>query len=165
MQNPDLKIMGMGDALDNQKVHLFFRTVSRLADDKEAVLWDSPRCHVMESEARGEYYKKGEVNYCLYEEQPEGWDMPYKVMLKWEKAIFERHIRGNKASHMVFEPGKSHSNLYHTPYGDLLLETETRRLEITERQDAFSVLLEYGIKQEGQIVSENRMEIQIRKVG
>ncbi|MDE6517134.1 MAG: DUF1934 domain-containing protein [Acetatifactor sp.] len=66
---------------------------------------------------------------------------------------------------MVFEPEKCHCNFYHTPYGDLLLETETRRLEITEEQDAFFLVLEYNIRQDGQIVSENRMEIRIRGMG
>lgn len=124
--------------------------------------WEGPQGHHMESEAEGEYYEKGNTHFCLYEEQPEGWDAPHKVMLKWKDAVLERHIRGESASHMVFEPGKCHCNFYHTPYGDLLLETETRRLEITEEQDAFFLVLEYGIKQDGQIVSENRMEIHIR---
>jgi len=115
----------------------------------------------MESEAVGEYYVKGDTHYCLYEEQPEGWEEPHKVMLKWKGAVLERQIRGRIPSRMAFEPGKCHCDLYHTPCGDLLMETETRRLEITEGQDGVSLVLEYGIKQGGQFVSENRMEIHI----
>lgn len=151
--------------LDKQKVQIIFRAVNREPGSEEAISWESPRCPRTESEARGEYYKKGDTHYCLYEEQPDGWDEPYKVMLKWKADILERHIRGGKASHMVFAPGKCHCNFYRTPYGDLLLETETRRLEITQGQDNFFLLLEYGIRQDGQLVSENRMEIHIRGIG
>ncbi|MDE5893003.1 MAG: DUF1934 domain-containing protein [Acetatifactor sp.] len=161
----------MGDKLDNQNVQIIFRTkifyptVNGLSDDREAVPWESLPCDVMESEARGEYYKKGDTHYCLYEEQPEGWDRPGKVMLKWKEAILERRVRGEMVTHMVFEPGKCRYYSNNTPYGDLSMETETRRLEITEEQDSFFLLLEYGIKQGGQIVSEFRMEIHIQGMG
>ncbi len=152
------------DKLDSQKVRIIFQTINRLPDDKEAA-WEGSRRHRMESEAKGKYYEREGTHYCLYEEQPEGWDTPCKVMLKWKDAVLERHIRGESASHMVFEPGKCHCNFYHTLYGDLLLETETRRLEITEEQDTFLLVLEYGIRQDGQIISENRMEIHIQGTG
>lgn len=150
--------------MDNQSVQIIFRTVNRPPDGGKTVSWKGPQCHHMESEARGEYYQKGDTRYCLYEEQPEGWDAPYKVMLKWKEAVLERHIRGEKASHMVFELGKCHRNFFHTPFGDLLLETETRRLEITEEQNTIFMLLEYVIKQDGQNVSENRMEIRVQGI-
>lgn len=150
--------------MDNQKVRIIFQTINRQPDGGEAA-WEGPQCQCMELEAEGEYFEKGDAHYCLYEEQPEGWDTPYKVMLKWRNAVLERHIRGEKASHMVFEPGRRHCDFYHTLYGDLLLETETRRLEITEEQDNFLLLLEYDIRQDGQIISENRMEIHIQGTG
>lgn len=147
--------------LDNQKVQITFQTISRPPDGGEKASWESPQCHRMESNAIGEYYAKGDAHYCLYEEQPEGWEEPYKVMLKWKGNALERQIRGKRPSRMVFEPGKGHCDFYHTPYGELLLETETHRLEITEEQDTFFLVLEYGIKQDGQLVSENLMEIRI----
>lgn len=151
--------------MDNQNVQIIFRTLNRLPEDGEPQSWESTQCHRMESKATGKYYKKGDTHYCLYEEQPEGWEAPCKVMLKWGDAVLERYIRGENASHMVFEPGRCHCDFLHTPYGNLLLETETHRLETTEEQHALFVLLEYGIKQDGQIVSENRMEIHIREMG
>ena len=148
--------------MDNQKVRISFQIINRPPSDSEkAASWEDSQCYRTKSETLGDYYAKGDAHYCLYEEQPEGWDEPYKVMLKWKGAALERQIRGKTPSRMAFEPGKCYSDLYHTPYGDLLLETETRRLEITEEQDAIILVLEYGIKQDGQIVSENRMEIRI----
>ncbi len=148
--------------MDNQKVRIFFQIINRpQSDSEEAASWEDSQCYRTESEAVGEYYVKGDAHYCLYEEQPEGWDEPYKVMLKWKGAALERQIRGKTPSRMVFETGKCYSDFFHTPYGALLLETETHRLEFREEQDGVFLMLEYGIKQDGQIVSENRMEIRI----
>lgn len=150
--------------MDNQRVQIHFRTINRLPDARETVPWESPQCNFTESRTEGEYYEKGEAHYCLYEEQPEGWDEPCKVMLKWKNNLLERHIRGEAASHLVFEQGRCHRNFYHTPFGDLTLETETRRLAITEERDAIFLVLEYDIRQDGQNVSENRMEIHIQGI-
>ncbi len=143
--------------MKNQRVRIFFRMMNRPAGDEAS--WESIRRGCLETE--GEYYQRGDSHYCLYEEQPEGWEKPYKVMLKWKGTVLERQIRGEKTSRMVFEPGKCHCDFYHTPYGALLLETETHGLEITEERDRFILALEYGVRQEGQSVSENRMEIRI----
>lgn len=126
--------------------------------------WESPQCCHMESETTGEYYEKGDSRYCLYEEQPEGWEEPHTVMLKWKGTVLERHIRRNPTSRMVFEAGKRRRDFYRTPYGDLLLETETHRLEIREEQGEIFLALEYDIRQEEQRISENRMEIHIKEI-
>ncbi len=151
--------------MDNQKVQIIVQTINRPSGGGEAVSWESARCHRMELKAEGEYYEKGDAHYCLYEEQPEGWEEPCKAMLKWKGTVLERLVRGKTPSRMVFEPGKCHRDFYHTPYGSLLLETETGRFEVTEGQDAFFLVLEYGIKQDGLPVSENRMEIRIMGIG
>lgn len=151
--------------MEKQSVRIIFQTTDRLPPENgEALSWESPPCASARSEAAGEYYAKGDAHYCLYEEQPEGWEKPCRVMLKWRASVLERVVRGDAASRMVFEPGKCHRAPYHTPYGDLLLETETHRLEVTAGQEGFLLLLEYGIRQGGQAVSEHRMEIRIAKL-
>lgn len=136
------------------------RTLSRLPGDG-GMDWDSPLCQREEAETAGEYYERGGVRYCLYEEQPEGWEKPCKVLLKWKDVLLERQIRGEAASRMVFEPGKCHRTYYHTSFGDLLLETDTHWLQVREEQGFVILTLEYGIRQQGQTISENRVEIRI----
>ena len=136
--------------MENRKVRILIQTLSRVPGEG-GMDWDSPLCRREEIKAEGEYY----------EEQPEGWEKPCKVLLKWKDALLERQIRGEAVSRMVFEPGKYHSNFYRTSFGNLLLETDTHRLQIEEEQDAVSLKLEYVLRQDGQAVSENRVEIRI----
>ena len=85
-------------------------------------------------------------------------------MLKWKSAVLEQHKKGKAASHIVFEPGKCRRDFYRTPYGELLLDIQTHRLDIREEKGKFFLLLEYDIRQEERTISENRMEIQVKRL-
>lgn len=150
--------------LDNEKVEIYFKSIFRspVSEGEQAPPWDSPLCQRMEYRALGDHFQRGDTHYCLYEEQPEGWEEPYGVMLKWKERVLEQHKKGKAASRMVFEPGKCRRDLYRTPYGELLLDIHTHRLDIRKEQEGFYLLLEYGINQNGQAISENRMEIRVR---
>lgn len=149
--------------MEKAGVQIMMRSIFAPAspDEGETVPWDSPQCHQMVSEAVGEYFRKGDTHYCIYEEQPEGWDEPYRIMLKWRDGVLERHRQGDMASRLTYEAGKCSCDHYRTPYGDLLMETDTHRLEIQETPTGFLLVIEYSIRQNGQRASENRIEIQI----
>lgn len=151
--------------MNNGNVEINIKSICRsvVSEGEKTPSWDSPLCQRMEYRACGDYYQRGETHYCLYEEQPEGWEEPYRVMLKWKDAVLEQHKKGKAASRMVFEPGKCRRDLYRTPYGELLLDIHTRWLEIRQEQEGFCLFLEYAIKQDGLAVSENRMEIRVGK--
>lgn len=145
-----------------EEVEIFFKSVFGPAG--EAVSWDSAQCQRMEYRVSGRHFQKGDAHYCLYEEQPEGWDEPYEAVLKWKNAVLEQHKKGKAASRMVFEPGKCRRDVYRTPYGELLLDIHTHRLDIREEGEGFSLLLEYDIKQDERMLSENRMEIRVKRL-
>lgn len=151
-----------GEGLDKTEVRIIIRSIFAPATPEgAAVSWDSPQCQQMVSEAVGEYFWKGNTHYCVYEEQPEGWDEPYRIMLKWKDSVLERRRLGAMASQVTYEAGKCSCDCYRTLYGELLMETDTHRLEIQRKAKGFLLMIEYSIRQDGQSVSENRIEIQI----
>lgn len=152
---------------ENGKVEISFKSIFRPAAQtgEREVPWESPQCQRMEYAAFGEHFQRGDTHYCLYREQPEGWDEPYEVVLKWKGNVLEQHKKGKAASRIVFEPGKCRRDFYGTPYGKLLLDVRTRRLEIREERDGFHLSLEYALEQDERTISENRMEIRVRKLG
>lgn len=86
--------------MENRKVRILIQTLSRVPGEG-GMDWDSPLCRREEIKAEGEYYERAGACYCLYEEQPEGWEKPCKVLLKWKDALLERQIRGEAVSRMV----------------------------------------------------------------
>lgn len=147
--------------MDRTGVRIIIRSIFAPVTEGAPVSWDSPQCQQMVSEAVGEYFRKGDAHYCVYEEQPEGWDEPYRIMLKWKESVLERRRLGGMASQVTYEAGKCSCDHYRTPYGELLMETDTHRLEIQEKTNGFLLVTEYSIRQDGQRVSENRIEIQM----
>lgn len=149
--------------MEKAKVQIIIRSIFAPADEGTAA-WDSPQCHQMVSEATGEYFQKGDTHYCVYEEQPEGWDKPYRIMLRWQGGVLERRRLGEMAYRQTFEAGKCSRDRYLTPYGELLMETDTHRLEIRKELTGFLLGIEYSIRQDGQSASENRIELQINRI-
>lgn len=148
----------------HQSVQIVLQSVQRplLTEGREALSWDSPQCQQLGTETIGEYYRNGDSHYCLYEEQPEGWEQPARTMLKWRGHTIELQRKGNMITRMVFEPGNSYCSPYRTPYGELLMETETRMVRVRETPREILLVVEYGLKLDRQPISENRMEIRVR---
>ena len=85
----------------------------------------------LEETAIGAFLRKGGKGYLSYEEQREG-EHPSKVILKTDgdTVLMMRH--GALPARLLFEKGKKHTGVYHTPYGALYLTTDTHRLRVRE---------------------------------
>lgn len=64
---------------------------------------------------------------------------------------------------MIFEENKRHVVPYNTPYGQLLLGIETRRVQVEEQEDQICVTVEYILDQEGEPFSESCLKLYIRE--
>lgn len=52
---------------------------------------------------------------------------------------------------------------YNTPYGQLMLGIETRRVQVEEQEDQICVTVEYILDQEGEPFSESCLKLHIRE--
>ncbi|MCM1118490.1 MAG: DUF1934 domain-containing protein [bacterium] len=148
--------------MDKAKAQITIRSVfAPVMPDGRTIAWEDPQCQRMVTQAGGEFYQKGDTCYCIYMEQQEGWEKPCRSMLKWREQIVLKRSMGGMDSPLTYEAGKRCRCHYRTPYGELLLETDTHRLEIQEKAEGYLLVIECGIRQNGQSVSENRIEIQI----
>ena len=60
---------------------------------------------------------------------------------------------------MIFEKGRKRPFVYATPYGEILLETETKTVTSFADENGGFVEFEYEILSDGEIQSHNRMKI------
>ncbi len=112
----------------------------------------------------GEYYFRNGKHFVLYDELLDQESVPNKTVrctLKIAKNQVELTKKGESASHMVFELGKSHMNYYSTPYGDLMIGVTTKSIEVVEREKELIVELLYGLDINYQYVSECNLTIKI----
>ena len=106
---------------------------------------------------------EGTSDYLLYEEDMEGFDGTCKSRIKFRDNLLELTRQGAVEMHMIFEENKRHVVPYNTPYGQLLLGIETRRVQVEEQKDRICVTVEYILDQEGEPFSESCLKLYIRE--
>ena len=126
--------------------------------------YESEDDEAIEMISLGEYYFRNGKHFVLYDElldQENAPDKTVRCTLKISKQQVELTKKGEAASHMVFELGKSHMNYYATPYGDLMIGVTTKSIEVSEQDSEVKVELVYALDINYQYVSECNLRIKI----
>ena len=116
----------------------------------------------VETAQTAQYFKRNDSHYLLYEEAVEGFDGACKSRIKFRDNLLELTRQGAVEMHMIFEENKRHTVPYNTPYGQLLLGIETRRVLVEEQEDQIRVTVEYALDHEGEPISESCLKLHIR---
>ncbi len=138
----------------NKKVQL---TISGLHMDAEAEHAN------VETVVNAEYFQRGDSHYLLYEEMVEGFEKPSKNRIKFRNDLLELNRKGLLETHMVFEEGRTHMTNYVTPYGQLLLGINTKRIQMQEQEKCIVVTVEYRLEADGEYLTDSRIELRVEE--
>lgn len=96
-----------------------------------------------------------------YDEMLEGFDKPVKSTLRFGNDFLELSRKGLINVHMVFD--KTHKNLtnYVTPYGEILIGIDTKKIHITQESDKITVNVEYVLDINYEYLTDCRIIINI----
>ena len=115
--------------------------------------------------ALGEFYQREDGFYILYDE-PSDPDSrqhtPVKNIIRLRNSVLELTKKGEITARMVFVPGQRHRTDYVTPWGALLLETETRYLNVNRTEDKIHIEAEYLLSADGFPVNTRFISIKIQ---
>ncbi len=95
--------------------------------------------------APGEYYFKNGEHYIIYDEFMEGFDSLTKNVLKLKNDSLEITKRGSSNVHMIFEKDKKNLTCYTTPFGNLMMGIDARRILIEESEEEIYAQVEYAL--------------------
>lgn len=93
----------------------------------------------------GDYYKRNDRHYVIYEEITEGFTQSTKNRLKFSEHMVELTRNGLVNVHMVFQENKKNLTSYNTPYGPVLIGIDTKKIEIDEDEDKICVDVDYAL--------------------
>lgn len=113
----------------------------------------------------GDYYKKNDRHYVIYEEVTEGFDRPTKNRLKFSDHMVELTRNGLVNVHMMFQENKKNMSNYNTPFGQILVGIDTKRISIDEREDNIVVDVDYALDINYEFLSDCHIKIDIRPKG
>lgn len=136
-----------------QKVTLTFRGMqsNQGQEDSEQI----------ETVSQGDYFKRNGKHYVIFEEPMEGIDDKVKSKLKFDADTVEVSRSGLMKSHMVFQENKKNLTGYNTPFGQILMGINTKKIQITEQKDCITIDVDYSLDANDEFLSDCHMEIVI----
>lgn len=107
----------------------------------------------------GDYYKKNGKHYVVYEEVTEGFEQTTKNRLKISENMLELSRNGLINMHMVFQENKKNLTNYNTPFGQILIGIDTKRIQIEEQTDKIVVDVDYSLDINYEFLSDCHIKI------
>lgn len=94
----------------------------------------------------GSYYCRNGKHYVVYDEVTEGTPGVTRNQIKISgNDSMEIIKRGVSSSHMVFEKHKKNQTYYQTPYGQMLIGVNTRKMEVIVTEEKIDVSVDYEL--------------------
>jgi len=108
------------------------------------------------------YYYKNDKHYVIYDEVVEG--MPGTIRNKVRIADDKLEIMksGLSNTHMVFEKDKMNITQYETPYGDLLVGTHTKDMQVDVTDEKIDVRVNYALDVNSETIADCNIEMNIK---
>lgn len=94
----------------------------------------------------GDYYKKNNKHYVIYDEVTEGFAGTTKNIIKLQEDCVDITKRGITNVHMVFEKNKKNVSYYNTPFGSLLIGIDAKSVDIAETESHIDVKIKYNLE-------------------
>lgn len=110
----------------------------------------------------GNYYKKNDKHYVLYEEVTEGFSETTKNRLKFNDHTLEMTRSGLVNVHMVFQENQKNLTSYNTPFGHLLIGIDTKKIKITEEEERIQIDVDYSLDVNYEFLAECHIKVEIR---
>ena len=109
----------------------------------------------------GDYYKRNDKHYVVYEEITEGFTQPTKNRLKITQHMMELSRNGLVNVHMVFQENKKNLTNYNTPFGQILIGIDTKKIQINEQENNITVDVDYSLDINYEFLSDCHIRINI----
>lgn len=109
-----------------------------------------------------EYYNKNNQHYVIYDEITEGFEERTKNIIKFREHSMDLTKRGLVNVHMVFEENKKNMTNYSTPYGNVLIGIDAKKVSCTEEEEQIRVDVEYALEVNYEHLADCKIQVNIR---
>lgn len=109
-----------------------------------------------------QYYNRNSSHYVVYEELTEGFREKTKSIIKFKDHSLDLMKSGLVNVHMIFEENKKNMTNYSTPYGDILIGIEAKKVGYTEKEEEINVFVEYALEVNYEYIADCEINMNIR---
>lgn len=119
----------------------------------------------IETVTSAEYYKKNDSHYVIYEEASEGFEETTRSMIRFREHSLDLMKKGLVNVHMVFEENKKNMTNYSTPFGDILIGIDARKVQLKEEDELIHVDVEYALEINYEHLADCKITMNIQAKG
>lgn len=119
----------------------------------------------IETVMAAEYYKRNNSHYVIYEEACEGFEGTTRNIIKFKDNSLDLTKKGLINVHMVFEENKKNMTNYSTPFGDILIGIDARKIRMQEKGEQIHVDVDYALEINYEHMADCRITMNIQSRG
>ena len=108
------------------------------------------------------YYYKNNKHYIIYDEVVEGMAGTIRNKVRIADGKLEIMKSGLSNTHMVFERDKMNITQYETPYGDLLVGTHTKDMQVDVTDEKIDVHVNYALDVNSETIADRNIVMNIK---
>lgn len=109
-----------------------------------------------------QYYMKNDNHYVIYDEITEGFSESTKNIIKFKEHSMDLTKRGLVNVHMIFEENKKNMTSYSTPYGNILIGIDAKKVSCKEEEEHIRVDVEYALEVNYEHLADCKIQMNIR---
>lgn len=117
----------------------------------------------IETITAGDYYKKNDYHYVVFDELTEGFEEPTKNIIKFNDKELYLTKHGLVNVHMVFEENRKNMTNYVTPYGSIMIGIETEKVDLKEEEKRIRVDVLYSLEVNYEHLADCNIVMDIRE--
>lgn len=110
----------------------------------------------------GDYYKKNEKHYVLYDEVMEGFEGTTQNVIKIAPDSLDITKKGLANVHMIFEKNKKNITYYYTPFGSILIGIDAKRVQVAETEENIDVTVNYDLEVNYEFLANCNITVNIK---
>lgn len=116
----------------------------------------------IETISPGEYFKKNDSHYVIFDEVSEGFPDKTTNILKWSQNSLNLTKRGIVNTHMTFDPAKKNITDYRTPFGSILIGIDTKNISVVEQEENIKVDIDYALDINYEYLADCRIHLDVK---
>ncbi|MDR2043364.1 MAG: DUF1934 domain-containing protein [Clostridium sp.] len=117
----------------------------------------------VETVTSAEYYKKNNSHYVVYEEAFEGVEGTAKNVIKFREHFLNLTKRGAVNVHMMFEENKMNMTNYSTPFGDILIGIDAKKIHMKEEGRRIQIDVDYALEVNYEHLADCKLSMNIQE--
>ncbi len=119
----------------------------------------------VETVTPAEYYKRNNKHFVVFEESSEGFEETTRNIIKFQEHSLDLTKRGLVNVHMIFDENKKNMANYVTPFGNILVGIDARRVRMKEEDQRISVDVDYALEINYEYMADCKLTVNIMSKG